>query len=237
MTKKTAMYVGLALLLVFALAGVSTALAQSTTATNPRQSLWQLFRSKLAANLGIDESRLDQAFKNAGTQALDAAVEQGLLPKEKADRMREAMQNGQWPWLWGGRGFGRVQGGNFFNELASALGMTWQDLVNEFKAGKTLEEVAKSKGLSLDQLKEKWLASVKAALDQRVQQGKLTSDQAEKILSRLKELDLSKAPFCKVPFGKGPGGRASFGKFRKGFWGNGSGGSNTGPSTSSSSQT
>ncbi|HHV79154.1 MAG TPA: hypothetical protein GXX40_06040 [Firmicutes bacterium] len=211
MTRKTAVYVGLALLLVLAFAG--TALAQTTASTNPRQTVWQLFRSKLAANLGIDETRLDQAFKGAASETLDAAVDQGLIPKEKADKMREAVQNGQWPWFWGGRGFGGPRFGNFCNELAGALGMTWQELTNDLKAGKTLEEIAKAKGLTLDQLKDKWLASVKATLDQKVQEGKLTSDQAEQVLSKLKGVDLTKVPFCKGPFGKGPG-RGPFGKFR-----------------------
>ncbi|MGB9867582.1 MAG: hypothetical protein ACPLPR_06735 [Bacillota bacterium] len=226
MTRKTAVYVGLALLLVLAFVGVGTALAQTTASTNPRQTLWQLFKSKLAANLGIDETRLDQAFKGAAGEALDAAVDQGLIAKEKAEKMREAVQNGQWPWFWGGRGFGGPRFGNFCNELAGALGMTWQELMNELKAGKTLEEIAKAKGLTLDQLKDKWLASVQAALDQKVQEGKLTSDQAEQVLSKLKEVDLSKAPFCKGPFGKGPG-QGPFGKFKGGRGRNGNGQNNS----------
>lgn len=214
MTKKTALVLGLALLLVLAV-GVGTALAQTTTSGNPGATLQQLFRSKLSANLGVDEAKLDQAFKSAATQAVDAAVQQGLLPAEKAEKMREAVENGQWPWFWGGRGFGGLRGGNFCKELAGVLGMNSEELINELKAGKTMEEIAKSKGFTLEQLKEKWLDSVKAALDQQVQQGKLTSDQAQKILSRLQNVDLSKAPFCKAPDGKGAFSRPRVGRFGK----------------------
>lgn len=187
-----------ALVLVLSLLGASIALAQSTS-QGPGTNLHQLFWSKLAANLGVDESRLQEAVKAAGSQAVDEAVQQGLLPADKAQRLKEAINKGQWGligkfggWGAGGHRFGKGFPGGGPVDIASILGMTPQELKQELKSGKTLEQIASEKGLSLEQLKEKWLAEKKAELDQRVSEGKLTAEKAQEILSRLEKMDFSK---------------------------------------------
>lgn len=196
MSNKKILTLSLLLLLVLSLVGAGAALAQDSTQT-PWAALPQLFWSKLAANLGIDESRLQEAFKAAGSQALDEGVQQGLLPADKAQRLKEAIDKGQWQPLGGFLGggphkFARGHAGGLLGDMAGILGMTPQELREEFKAGKTLEEIASAKGLTLDQLKEKWLADKKAALDDQVSQGKLTAEKAQEILSRLEKMDFSK---------------------------------------------
>ena len=76
--------------------------------------------------------------------------------------------------------------------IAPILGMTSEELRTELKAGTTLEQIASNKGMTLDQLKEKWLANTKTELDNQVSQGKLTSEQAQSMISRLQNTDLSK---------------------------------------------
>lgn len=197
MNKKKVILLGAVLLLVLSLLGASVALAQTNTPT-PRYSLHQLFREKLAANLGIDVSKLQEAFKTAGSQTLDEAVQQGLLPADKAQKLKEAIEKGQWAPIgkfmgWGGpHKFGKGLARGLVGDIAGILGMTPQELRDELKSGKTLEEIAKAKGFTLEQLKEKWLADKKAELDNQVSQGKLTAEKAQQILSRLEKIDFSK---------------------------------------------
>ena len=76
--------------------------------------------------------------------------------------------------------------------IAKILGLTSEELQTELKAGTTLEQIASNKGMTLDQLKEKLLANTKTELDNQVSQGKLTSEQAQSMLSRMQNMDLSK---------------------------------------------
>ncbi|MDI6710798.1 MAG: hypothetical protein QME76_08985 [Bacillota bacterium] len=82
-------------------------------------------------------------------------------------------------------------------DVAGILGMTAEELQTALKAGKTLEQAAADKGMTLAQLKEKLLAETKARLDEEVAQGKMTAEQARSMLTRMQSMDLSK-------FGAGP---------------------------------
>ena len=206
MKKKKAWILGLVLVMVLTLAAAGTALAQDTAQT-PKSGLLQLFWSKLAANLGIDQSRLEQAARESGLEAVDEAARQGLISQDRADRIKECIESGNWskmgpfmgtrggpkgkgPGGWPGRGGGIL--GCRLDDLASVLGMTPEDLVGELKSGKTLEDIAKTKGLTLEQVREKLVAEAKRVLDEKVAQGQLTEQQAGKILSRLENMDLSR---------------------------------------------
>ena len=185
---------GLALLAVFALAIAGVALAQEKTTASPGD-LPKIFWSKLAAALGVDEGKLQEAVKSAASQTIDEGVRQGILPQEKAQRLRECLEKGTWPAPFGGfRGFRGFRGGFGF-EVAEFLGMTPQELRQELQSGKTLEEIAAAKGLTLEELKEKWLAKKKAELEEQVKQGKITQEKADEMLSRLEKFDLRQCPF------------------------------------------
>ena len=217
MMKEKAWVLGLVLLVVLSLTVAGTAMAQDTAQT-PKSGLLQIFWSKLAANLGIDQSRLEQALKQSGLEAVDEAVNQGLIPEERATKLKEAIESGdlgkmgpfmgpgggpkgKGPGGWPGRG-GRMFGCSPA-DLASVLGMTPEELASELKSGKTLEDIAKTKGLTLEQVKEELVEKQKQLLDERVAQGKMTEEQAEKVLSRLENMDLSRMG----KFGRPWGGR------------------------------
>ncbi|QGP93494.1 hypothetical protein MGLY_29040 [Neomoorella glycerini] len=182
----------LILVVVLSLAAAGIAMAQDNSSSQPRTSLKQLYLEKLAANLGIGVDKLQDAMKNAGQQALDAAVSAGLMDSARAEKLQKAIAAGDWPWFAGYKPgpHGRQQFPG--NAIATALGMTPQELRQELQSGKTLEQIATEKGLTLAQLKEKLINEAKTKLDQEVASGKLTQDKADKILSRLEQLDLSK---------------------------------------------
>lgn len=179
----------LALALVLILVSASVAMAQDKPANQPRTTLHQLYLEKLAGVLGIDQGQLQAAMKSAGQQALDTAVAQGLIDSTRAANLKKALDSGRWPCPFGKVGLWHKEGAE---AIASALGLTPQQLHQELKSGKTLEQLATARGLTLEQLKSQVVNSVKSQLEQAVAGGKLTQDKADQILSRLEQLDLSK---------------------------------------------
>ncbi|WP_338826407.1 hypothetical protein MTBGP_13100 [Moorella thermoacetica] len=179
----------LALAVVLIMISTSVAMAQDKPANQSRTSLQQLYLEKLAGVLGIDQAQLQTAMKSAGQQALDTAVAQGLIDSTRAANLKKALDSGRWPWP-----VGKVElwHKDWAKAIASALGLTPQQLHQEIKNGKTMEQLATARGLTLEQLKSQVVNSVKSQLEQAVAGGKLTQDKADQILNRLEQLDLSK---------------------------------------------
>ena len=183
----------LLLVLVLGLAATGAAVAaDNAPAASPVAGLGNIFLEKLAANLGIEVSQLQEAMKKSGQQAVEEGVASGLIDSNKAQRMQEALDKGFMPRMAGKRQplWHQKDG----HAVAEALGMTPQELRQELQSGKTLEQLASDRGISLDQLKEKVIAATRARLDQAVTSGKLSQDKADQILERLQQVDLSQFP-------------------------------------------
>ncbi|MCL6521810.1 MAG: hypothetical protein K6U79_05470 [Firmicutes bacterium] len=71
--------------------------------------------------------------------------------------------------------------------VAKQLGMTVQELRQARLSGQSIAQIAQSKGVSLQSLIDAVLAAPKAALDVRVQQGVLTAQQEQQILSNMEQ--------------------------------------------------
>ncbi|MFZ4515355.1 MAG: hypothetical protein ACOYN3_03515 [Acidimicrobiia bacterium] len=70
---------------------------------------------------------------------------------------------------------------------ATALGMTTDELKDALKGGQTIEQIAQSKGVSIDTVKQALTDAVNAAIDKAVTDGKLTADQATKAKEKTAE--------------------------------------------------
>jgi outer membrane lipoprotein-sorting protein len=75
---------------------------------------------------------------------------------------------------------------------AKTLGMTPDELKNALAKGATLAELAKSKGISEQDLKTAVISAVKPGLDQMVQAGQLSQDEEDKLIGSIENTDLSK---------------------------------------------
>lgn len=64
---------------------------QSPTSAAPQQT----FLSKVAANLGVDETTLTEAIAQARLQLIDEAAEQGRITQEQADLMKQQIEGSQ----------------------------------------------------------------------------------------------------------------------------------------------
>jgi len=173
----------------------------SPTATpRPRTAYGQFFLDRLAAALGIDRARLDNALTQARNQTIDQMVREGRLTQEQAERAKQrAVQPGAglfglpmprphlrgWPpanWMrpaFPGP-FGDTQA------LAQKLGMTVEELRSRLRSGATLSQLAQEKGVSLEELREAALAPYRARLEQAVQNGRLTREQADRLLEQVR---------------------------------------------------
>lgn len=87
-----------------------------------------------------------------------------------------------------GRGgmFGAGAGVRGIDAAATALGMDVADLAAERQAGKSLADVAASKGMSPDSLVTALLAAREAALDEAVTSGRITQEQADYMLDNMR---------------------------------------------------
>ncbi|WXJ81839.1 hypothetical protein MHLNE_11920 [Moorella humiferrea] len=189
----------LVLVLVLSLAAAGVAAAQAGSNGKVGINLKQLYLEKLAANLGIDVSRLQEAMKTAGQQTIEAAQASGLIDGTRAQKLQKSIENGAWPDFAGFRKPPHGWGFNFSTEIAGILGTTPEELRQELKSGKTLEQIVTGKGLTLDQLKEQLINNVKSKLDEAVNNGKLTKEKADMFLKHLEQVDLSKFPAPKQP--------------------------------------
>ncbi|MFH1451162.1 MAG: hypothetical protein ABIF89_00960 [bacterium] len=89
------------------------------------------------------------------------------------------LKNGFW-----GKGLGRA---GMINAKTEILGMTVADLKAAIDSGKTFAEILQEKGITLAEWKNSVQAAVETRLQQMVGDGKITQDQANKIMERNEE--------------------------------------------------
>jgi hypothetical protein len=192
-----------------AASGGAYAATQSTsTPAQPRQA----FLSDVAKRLGIPESKLTAALKGAYVDELNAAVKASRLTQAQADALAKRIQQGKigprglGPLPLGGFGLGPpVPGGPLGGALpgggpppggprglagplgaaATYLGLSPSQVFKQLQSGKTLAQIAQSRGKSVDGLKQAMIASVRARLTQAVSGGQITSQREQQILSKL----------------------------------------------------
>lgn len=70
---------------------------------------------------------------------------------------------------------------------ADVLGMTVDELRDEIRSGKTIQELFEEKGLDYDEIAAQWLADHQACLDEAVAEGELSEEQAALLQERFEE--------------------------------------------------
>jgi hypothetical protein len=105
----------------------------------------------------------------------------GTVPFERGPMLGQGGQGGP---LYGAM---MLPGGvheQVWTAIAQELGLTYDQLQAELKT-KTLEQLAQEKNIEIEKLQEVYKAAHKAALDQLVQEGKLTREQADWMIQRM----------------------------------------------------
>ena len=165
-------------------------------------------RRDAAGTLGVDPAKLSDALKQALQKQVDAQVTAGNLTKEQADAIKKRIEDGTQP-IFGGPGFGGpgkhfghgpgFGGGPGFGhgegfghaiaagveELATYLGLEPAELRTQLMSGKSLADIAKAQGKTVDGLKTAITDAVTKRLDAAVTAGKITKEQKAKLLEGL----------------------------------------------------
>src|SRR5215204_1884211 len=154
-----------------------------------------------AKQLGVEPAKLTAALKKALENQIDADVAAGRITKEHGEAMKQRIEAGDYPLVdvgprGGFGGFGRhdlfgPHGSHVvfagLDAAASYLGLTEEQLRAELAGGKTLAQVAKDKGKSVDGLADAMVAHAEAEIAAAVTAGRLTQADADRITGDLKE--------------------------------------------------
>ncbi len=194
-----AVLVGLAVGLVLS-PTVRTSIANAQTTnqtTGAKTDFRSIFLDKLAAALHIQRPALDSAVKDASTSTVDEALKQGKLTQAQADKMKAAIQSGQFNGFWGGRGGmrGRMAGGKamfgvqqaMLTAAAKTLGLTPQALMQQLSSGQTVAQLAQAHNTTVQAVTSAALAAAKTQLDTAVANKTLTQAQADAFYTKLQQ--------------------------------------------------
>ena len=179
---------GAAALLVVGL-GAAGAIAASRVLSPGEESKTVI--DDAAQQLGVQPNELSDALKQALKNRVDEAVDAGVLTKEQARKLKDGIDSGEYPLLFGpglhGRGLdddfgGRGFGGHLdiLGTAATYLGMS-EDEVREALAGKTLADIAKNRGKSSAGLVAVLVTAEEKTIDEAVSDGRMTKAQATEI--------------------------------------------------------
>jgi hypothetical protein len=198
----------LAALAVAALAGGAYAATQSSV-PNTRQA----FLNDVAKRLHVTPQQLTQALNGATVDQLQAAVKAGRLTQAEANRLAQRLKrSGNAPAIPFGFGFGprfahphglpggpggpgfpgrpgffggRLGGPLELKAAASYLGLTVPQLFQQLASGKSLAQMATSKGKTASGLEQAITTAIKTRLDKLVAKKVITAAQEKTLLSRL----------------------------------------------------
>jgi len=192
--RKRTVAIGAAVALAVAGGGVAYA---ATTNSDPRDALLR----DAAQRLNVTPGELRSALEGAFGDQLDQAVKDGKLTQQQADQIKQQIARYGLPLGGpmgpGGPGHGLAFGfrgpggpgplGAGLDAAASYLGLTRAELGRQLRNGRSLADVARAQGKSVDGLEQALLDAARTQLDRAVSDGKLTSDQRDQILSELRD--------------------------------------------------
>lgn len=151
-----------------------------------------------AQRLNVTPDQLRSALQSAAADQLDQAVKDGRLTQQQADRIKQRIRQdglplGAGPGPGFGHGFGGPDGpghgplGIGLDVAARYLGLTAEALRRHLTDGKTLAQVARDQGKSVDGLQQALIDAARARLNRAVADGRLTSAQRDDILRGLRQ--------------------------------------------------
>jgi uncharacterized protein YidB (DUF937 family) len=157
------------------------------------QAFCDSFVNHLASNLGKKPGDVQKAATSALDQTLADAVKSGQLTQQQADAIK-ARQAAK-PVCSGGLAElrpdrGQSHGRVAMADYAKALGISPQELKQQLASGKTIKDIATAKGMDENTFRNNLVNAAKADLDAKVAAGKLTQQQEDAVLNKLKTAPL-----------------------------------------------
>jgi urease accessory protein UreF len=183
MDRKLKLKVGAGVAAAAAVAGGGAAIAADRLGSSSDS---QAVVNDAAKQLGVTPSALTAALKKALENRVDAAVAAGRLTKEQGEELKQRIESGDLPLFFGPRGGPHEHFGEL-DAAASYLGLTEAQLETQLENGKSLAQVAKDRGKSVDGLIQALVDQATKRLDAAVAAGRLTKAQEQQILVGLKQ--------------------------------------------------
>jgi uncharacterized protein YidB (DUF937 family) len=132
----------------------------------------------------------------------------GVIPVQAED-------DNPWPWPGHGRGWGGPW--DVLETVAEVLGLAPEDLRSEIQGGKSVAEVAEAQGVDTQSIVVAINAEIEQWVQEAVDEGRLTQEQADRILESLADFDGERLQGLMMPFG--PHMHGGFGRGWGGPWG------------------
>ena len=166
---------------------------QGTAANGDR---CQRFVARIAERQGVSVAELEAKWKQKAIEGINAALAAGRLTADQATKLKGRIA--EWKLCDGSlrkagtkaRQAARLHAAAVASMIAGAIDyvdITRRDLFAEWRAGKSLGEIATSKGKSIPGLKTAMLAKIKARLDKAVTDDKLDGRAARRAPGALRE--------------------------------------------------
>lgn len=176
--------------------------SSSSPQGKPKALARSAFLDIVARRLGIERSKLDAALEAMALADLKWSEDNGFITKAQADRIRERITSGEakglgrlglhGPLGLGLGGFGRHggfvkgrlhPGSGLLSAASTYLDLSERDLIDALRS-KTLAQVAREQGKTVDGLKAALRSAKKADLDAAVTSGEITRAQENALLQR-----------------------------------------------------
>src|SRR5919202_6984016 len=183
MDRKLKLKVGAGVAAAAAVAGGGAAIAAGRLGSSDDS---QAVVNDAARQLGVTPSALSAALKKALENRIDEAVAAGRLTEEQGQELKQRIESGDLPLFFAPRGGPHSHFGEL-DAAASYLGLTEAEVDKQLESGKTLAQVAKDRGKSVEGLIQALVDSAKKRLDADVAAGRLTKAEEQQILSGLKQ--------------------------------------------------
>jgi hypothetical protein len=185
LTRKQTIFIGAATLVAAAGGGVAVAASGGGSPSQESKAVID----DAAKQLGIPSSKLSDALKQALVNQVDAAVAAGRLTKEQGAELKQRLESGDFPLIGGLHREGGHHLGFFggLDAAAAYIGVTEAQLRTQLENGKSLAQVAKDHDKTADGLVAALVADAKQKLDKAVSAKRITQDQADEMLTRLKQ--------------------------------------------------
>lgn len=181
------------------------AASPSGNTSSSSNSYCQLYLSTLESQLGKSQSDLVTANQQAAEAVINQMAADGKITAEQKSQLEKRVQNtGQNPCAFLGHfAKGAPRGANgklpkgglgalanarndVLSKVATALGnMSASDLTSALQSGQTVQQIASSKGVALDTVKQAYLGAVQSDLATAVSNNLITSQQSSAILTRI----------------------------------------------------
>jgi uncharacterized protein YidB (DUF937 family) len=206
-----------------AVGGAGAGIAATQLRSSPSEES-QAIVNDAAKQLGVQPEQLSNALKKAIENRIDAAVADGQISKAQGDELKQRIESNNFP-LFGPLPLGFGHHFRLFHHFpgldaaASYLGLTQSQLRSRLDSGKTLAQVAKDQGKSVDGLVDALKADLKQKLDNAVSRGDITQAEEERALEGAEQrlTDLVNVKFLRPPRPERLFGHRHFGP-RNDFW-------------------